>query len=1020
MKFFTFPALAAALFVSALAALPFLPAAKERQDRFVIETTVRASTVGILQVFYDDGTGPAEERSGHITVRAGSAPYRIPVTAGTIRRIRFDPLDRAGTVTVSALQLRAGATGRLIAELPLDGFKPEQQIASLRRTAEGLEIVTTPDATDPQLVLELPQPVTVAGTWPDVVRGAAPRVLPVFVLLAALLLLLDRVPRFAPALAAAGRALAQRPRRAVALVAAVAVVASAYPVVFLGKSHVSPNLGTILLYDTYPTLPGYTASDVTDVKLSDVGAVMWSHLPLSVIQHRALAQGELPLWNRYNSAGTPLLGQGQSMFGDPLHFLAVAANGAAWAWDLKYLVAKWLFAAGLAFTVFALTRHLPAALIVAGAAPFIGFFLYRLNHPAFFSLCYAPWPLWCLVRAAQATTRRGTALALAGLLVANLALMASGTVKEAYMLLVCMNLAGAAVLAAAAATWRERLGKLAALAWAGAIFALLTAPAWLTFLRTLGNAYTAYNAASAYQIQPTLLLGAFDEIFYRPLMARDQVFSPSLNVLLLLGFLLFLATLRRHFAQPAVVALAASSLVPLALAFGLVPPAWIVALPFLGNIAHIDNTFSCALIVLWSVLAGVGFATVAPRLGTREGRHDLIVAALLLGALVFGWIAFRQAVHRPILGPTFTVNQPGTALAVTPFIWHYLAALLLAIVALGLLAHRAGARRAVGPARGLLLGACTLVLLWRHGLHAESAGFETFTARPTERVDFHARSGAMDFTRAAQRSEPGRGFGFQGNFFPGWTGVYDLETIHGPDALVNPWLRELVGVSGVERLWDWRLYLEPPGLAAAQPFLDALNVRWYFDLLSKHPALVGAPALERVHESDFDVYRSRTAWPRAFFTDRVQRYEKPEEFVAAIKAAAGRPLAAVQTTDPAASAAVAPLSADLATRTAEPARDYTLTANTTAFTVKASGPGVVVLTETWWPGDFRAEIDGKKVPVLRLNHAFKGVKVDAAGDYRVTVRYLPRHFPRYLMLCGVGAALLALSLWFALRPARSA
>src|SRR5207248_8020251 len=96
---------------------------------------------------------------------------------------------------------------------------------------------------------------------------------------------------------------------------------------------------------------GYKNTETSDVKLADIGAIMWSHIPLSVIQHRALAHGELPLWNRYNSAGTPLLAQGQSMFGDPVHFLVVLANGAAWAWDLKFLIAKWLFAFGLGLIV---------------------------------------------------------------------------------------------------------------------------------------------------------------------------------------------------------------------------------------------------------------------------------------------------------------------------------------------------------------------------------------------------------------------------------------------------------------------------------------------------------------------------------------------------------------------------------------------------------------------------------------------------------------------------------------------
>jgi hypothetical protein len=737
-----------------------------------------------------------------------------------------------------------------------------------------------------------------------------------------------------------------------------------------------------------------------------------------MIQRRALAQGELPLWNRYNAAGVPLLAQGQSMFGDPLHLGVIAADGAAWAWDLKYLIAKWLFAAGLGLCVLALVRHTGAALLVALAAPFVGFFLYRVNHPAFFSLCYAPWPLYCLVRLAQADTQRGVAACLAALIVANLALMNSGTVKEAYMLLVCMNFSGACVLLAAARPWRERLARLAALAGAGLIFTLLTAPIWAVFLQTLQGSYTGYNAVSAYQIQPALLLGLFDEAFYRPLMAANRVFGPSLNFALLLGVLYFLATLRDQFSNRAVIALAASALVPLSLAFGLVPPQWIVTLPFLGNIAHLDNTFSCALIVLGAVLAGAGFAAAARRLGTRDGRADLAIAGLLLFALVFGWIAFRQAAHRLIAGPTFSVHAPGQVLAIDPFLWGYLAALLLAAGLVAAVARRALVRRSLAPAGALLLAAGAATLVWRLALHAPAAGFEDFTARPTVRVDFHARSGAMEFARAAHAREPGRGFGFNGNFFPGWTGAYGLEGVHGPDALVNPWLRELVGVSGIERLWDWRLYVEAAQIAAAQPFLDALNVRFYFDLLSKNPAL--PRALTLVHGADLDVWQSPTAWPRAFFTDRLDAYDQPADLVAKIRAAAGRPFAAVQRSDREVAAARAALPRDGATRTIAPATGYRLTANATRFTVRASGPGVIVLTETFWPGDFRAELNGRKAQILRVNHAFKGVRVDAAGDYAVEFRYVPKNWPRHLAFAALGAAGFAGLLWIALRPARRA
>lgn len=1033
MKFFTPMALLATALLSVVLALPFLPAAKMRT--FVLELTVSSSVDGQLQAYYDDGQGFREALSARSAIGGQGARvvHTLPMPPGNYRALRIDPIDRPGGLTVHAARIVADS-GRVVAQIPPKSLQPANQIQSATALPDGsLEITTAPTADDPQVAMLFEPALTLSVSWRDYLRGNLSLTLPIFATLALLLLVLDRAPALRGALARAWWERAQRPRRAVALVAAAAVVVSAYPVIFLGKSFVSPNLGTILLYDEYPTLPGYKSGETTDVKLSDVGAIMWQHVPFSMMQWRAAVHGELPLWNRYNAAGVPLLAQGQSMFGDPLHFMVVALNGASWAWDLKYLIAKWLFATGLGLTVYTLGRRrdnvsgtpvvpdtawFGAALLVAVTAPFIGFFLYRVNHPAFFSLCYAPWPLYCLVRLAQATTRRELRLWAAGLIVANLALMNSGTVKEAYMLLCCVNFSGGCVLLATAATWRERAIKVVVVGWAGFLFVLLTAPIWMTFLQTLRNAYTGYNTPSAYQIQPTLLLGFFDEIFFRPLMTQNRVFSPSLNFALMAGVLYFSATLRSHFANRAAMALAASSLLPLSLAFGFISPEWIVRLPFLSNIAHVDNTFSCVLIVLWTVLAGVGFAAAAQRLSTREGRGDLVVAGLLLLALVFGWVAFRQAAHRPILGDTFTVHGPGRVLFVDPFVWSTLWLQVGAVVVAALFVRRAFRRRALTPAAAIVLVGCLVVLLWRHGMHAPAVGYDEFTSRPTVRTTFRARSQAMDLARTLHAREPARGFGLRGNFFPGWTGVYGLETVHGPDALVNPWLRELIGVSGVERIWDWRLYVDASNVAGARPFFDALNVRLYFDRHSDQGAL--GKTLQLVQTADLDVYQSPTAWPRAFFTDRIEMYREPPELIAKIRDAAGRPFAAAQDTDAEAVAALARVPRDAVSRAVAPAKDYRFTENTTSFTVRANGPGVIVLNEAYWPRDFRAESNGHRAPVIRLNHAFKGIVVDAPGEYRVTFRYWPAHFTRNLLLSALGAALLAVSLFFALRPARTA
>ena len=110
----------------------------------------------------------------------------------------------------------------------------------------------------------------------------------------------------------------------------IAVLLSSYPIVFFGKSYVSPGYGPQLLYDDWPLIPGYKSSD-RETLGADHGAMPWAFLPYSRVQHEAVFEhGEFPLWNRYNSAGLPLFGQGQSMILDPLHWIVVAGEGNGW------------------------------------------------------------------------------------------------------------------------------------------------------------------------------------------------------------------------------------------------------------------------------------------------------------------------------------------------------------------------------------------------------------------------------------------------------------------------------------------------------------------------------------------------------------------------------------------------------------------------------------------------------------------------------------------------------------------
>lgn len=1002
MKFLTLPAIAAVALFSAVVSLPFMPFAASKTALYHFDVTVTSTHRGVAQLFYDIGHGIREEDSSHALVDGEGAKQtlRFDMPAGLYTALRFDPLDRPSDMTVANAEIR-DAAGTLVRRFAATDFAVDQQITSMQPLPDGtLRLELAKDGNDPITHLKLTAPIDLhpdlSRLWPAIMRVT----LPIFAVIVGLLVVVSFVSEDVwRRIGGRIRALASRPGRAVAVVAAIGVVASSYPVVFLGKSFVSPNYGVVLLYEAFPTLPGYRDSRVQEVKGADVGAIMWQHVPYSMVQSRALAQGELPLWNRYNSAGTPLLAQGQSMFGDPLHFLVIAANGAAWAWDIKYLLAKWLLAAGIGFCVLRLTRHLPSAAIVAGVMPFIGFFVYRVNHPALFSLCYAPWILVCWLGVATTPSWRRAAVWLAGLMLANWTEMNSGTVKEAYMSLLTLNFVGAIALMGAPLSRTERLRRFALAAAAGLVFALIAAPIWLTFLTTLKNSYTSYNDARAYQVQPSLALAFFDEILFRPFWDKDYVYNGSVNFVILLGVLSFLVNIRRICADRIARALAIAALLPLVLIFGVVPPYWIVHIPFLANVAHLDNSFFCPLVTLLGVFAGYGFYAAARRLGTAEGRGDLALGFTLLAVLAAAYLAFGQTVQRS----TYSYWHWGEHIARSPFVVGDFIALLVAAIGVAWAVRFMLSQQRVGGGSLICLVTCGIVLLWRHGMQVPM-GFSDYVIAPTSRVNFHARSTAVETARADAHGIPWRFVGINGNAFHGWMNAYKFEGIAGPDALENPYYRELVDALHLTRIWDWRIYSEVATLPGQKRAYDALNVRYYFDY-GENPGMRGL--VTPVIVSDLAVYRSETAWPRAFFTDRVAAYSDADAFAKLVAIGDGRAFAAMTNSDLVSHNAIAVLRHDLDHRTVVAATDYKLTNNTTAFTVHATGPGVVVLEEAYSPGDFRAYVNGQKTPVLRLNHAFKGVAIEAAGDYQISFRYVPKSWYRNLALSGIGLFMLA-------------
>jgi hypothetical protein len=569
-----------------------------------------------------------------------------------------------------------------------------------------------------------------------------------------------------------------------------------------------------------------------------------------------------------------------------------------------------------------------------------------------------------------------------------------------------INFAGACVLLACERPVWTRARLLLGAVLAGGIFAMVGAPIWYTFLRALKESYTSYNAPLAFQLQPGLLMGLFDEAFYRPFQEKLWVINPSANVFVLLGLLWALVRWRSVASNRRALGLFLSSLPVLALVYGAIPPSFVTRVPILGNIQHIDNTLSCALIVIFGVLAGVGWKEAWERLGSADGRREAVaVVALLL--LVFGaYLGTAQAIVRS----GYWQNTWGNLIRLPAFIHGYGWSLMAASALLLWVLHLVRRRGSLTPATLVLAILALGALHWREALQV-GTGFAEYVVKPTRRVDLMAPSQTIVAIQA-QRDAPFRTLGFHNDLLPGWSIVYGLEGISGPDALVNPYYREFMDTAGVPRVWDWRYIVETSDVARLKPVLDALNVRFYVGYhQGRRP---DDRLLKPFLAADMDAFESGSAWPRAFFTDSVAVYQDVAQFVSWLKAGDGRPFAAVQHGDWIGLSPAPRVSGDLGTRRIEPASDYRLTTNTTSFTVNATGPGFIVLSEAYERDNFHLTLNGERAQYFRVNHAFKGIYVDRAGVYQVTYEYYPRGFLRSLELFGVGLGVMAVAVLGAL------
>ncbi|MBE2215906.1 MAG: hypothetical protein IAE82_18685 [Opitutaceae bacterium] len=972
------------------AALPFFAIDPRTQSRVAFVAEIAADAPGRAELFYDAGEHFNARDAVSVAVTAGGPPVtcRFPLPDLGVTALRFDPTDTATWVEVTNPRFEE-AEGRLLGRIGPENFEAVQQVRSTEVRADGFRVEIEPGQRDPILTVRLEPAhrlILLRGNsvWRHASRWAT---------FAGVLLIGGWLVHMAWA-RLAGRVapvLARHPVAGLAVVSVVAVAVQCHPVIFFGKSYVSPDIGTYLLYEGFPTLPGYQTEPLEDPKGSDTGAIFYGHLfAPKIVRDAILRDGELPLWNRYTMCGVPALGQGQLMFGELLSIPVVLSGGEAWAWDVRYVVARWMYAFGCGLAVWLWIRHLPSALIIAATAVFIGFFGFRLNHPAQFSLTAAPWILVAWLGLRSASGPRELAVRGALLALANWQVHVSGTVKEAAMIMVCLNFTGLVLVLVDRAPWRMRLVRAGWAGFWGCAYVLATAPTWMVFLGTLERTATVHTVAAVVQAKPWQFAGLFEDMLFRALWPGEPYAMPAANLVVLCGLGWIVIRPREAFGDRGAVALAVGFAATAAVVFGLVPASWILKVPLVANINHVDSTFATALVVIATVLAGGGIRLMCTGTGGPAAARDCLKFAA--GVILLGWLYFGSA--------------PATTYS--PFFRAYLPSVALALAVVILVLSSARLRRSPGLAV-FLLGAAAVVMVWRHGTYLRTP-FDAYVVNPKVRASFHVRPPSVAFVDE-HMTEPSRPNGLRYALFSGFNTMFGWEGIYGADPLRNGYLDEFARAAGILKLFwglgvgDWSQWNEDKA-ATLRPALDALNVRY-------HLAPPGTPA-ERMSgltprlSADLDIYESETAWPRAFFASRLWSYGSVDEFVGRLKSGPlGQPFAAIQARDlDGVSLPEGVLDAGgPAPVTAYAATDYRLTNNTTTFRVRSDGPGVVVLTEGFVPEDFRVTLDGRQVDYFRANHAFKGIVIPGAGDHEVRFSYWPKEMNRALAMSAVGILL---------------
>ena len=745
---------------------------------------------------------------------------------------------------------------------------------------------------------------------------------------------------------------------------------SVYPI-FLGKSYDSPASQALLSSpgSINPTIPGISIEESSAAERfygNDTGAYAWQTAPNLVAgMDSIINDGEFPFFNRFIGGGTPNFAQNVNSLLDPLNIFIILFSGDSWGFDLKFIFSKIIFIFGIFLLLNCFLREKNISFFVSIATIFLGYFHYRVIHPAINVLTYLPWLilLWVWVyqffeKEAKETIKLLSYLSL--IVILNFLVIQSGPLKETLIAMLIINLYGSSLLLFYT---KNKIYKLPMIFLIGMAIVFVCSFNLLPFYNLLIESGSNYSDPSVNQRPLIYILG----LFQKKLMFHEA--GAITNIFFFVAIISFL-TFFKDSIKDSVVRLAfIFFVICFCIVYTIFPAVVLIKIPFINNIHHLWDTFGVPMILFLIIMSAKSLEVFL----TKDFDHKLKVLkisfiAYFLLSLIYLFFVRTYEPELNIFDSILVIF--GTLL--------YLIWLIFKVNSNDSLI------------KYLLL--FFVIHFFINTFHLKPTKLlDSFLTQPLPRGDYKISSKAIEFIKDYQinNDSPLRVIGFfntedsSTTLFPGFNTRLSIESFVQVDPMYNKHFKNVLDLGGLKNHndWNWLRLLDENNISQTIPMLEKQNNLFIFTHNNVDLAKFN---VHLAHKSDYSVWYLENAWPRAFVTNKLNRYNSDHELKSFLNQKASPNISLQKETH------VKKLNT-ASDKYHNNAYNYNLTNNSLSFNVNVQNLNdFVVINNTYWEKDYKLYVNGQKAQYGLANGSNIYFQAEKIGINKVKLEYYPK------------------------------